>query len=500
MNLSLFWRKSPYPVLLYLLSLITELALGYFIADKYFVLLLIIGLCFNLIFEKCVSKSHWFQSRVIQKSFLYCKLVFVLTFFDKLLPMLSNKIDFILCLNASITCFSASILIHLLSNLSFGSKKNSILLCSNKSIYDLFSFFPLKAGFIIIYDNDNWYEELQMILKNNKIEKIYIDTQNKTSEVINKLNGAYFNTEINCLEIGNVSISKKIWNDNIPIFANDNKESHNFFGAKILIIGNNYNLILGFLEMSFKLECSSVNVITDCPKIKEKLKEVCKITLFSSDLHFKELDNKYSFDIIFDAYIIESYNFNIYRELIKEISNISKNKKALLSVVKQSPFLETWLLNTAKEFLLKKIFDNTYTLTTVVLRCGEFSFKNFLPNNLDDLIAMKNFKIQNSENIAYSAWKSLWSVEKGSFEILSNVDNQQNNIDTENMLRLFEKDLNTKLNFTMCDNYDISIKTEMLNTYFIKNEIKITNSIEQLVEKIFQKDNVTAEMIISALS
>ncbi|MFN9115082.1 MAG: hypothetical protein ACK5XN_33900, partial [Bacteroidota bacterium] len=294
--------------------------------------------------------------------------------------------------------FFVSIVLKLFLNIGYYKTENSVLFTSEESINKYFSLYPERVNSFIIKETENSFDLLKSNLEKNK-DKIIVDKFDNLNEILERLNGRYFNHDFTCLEVGNNDLFDYYWKKKKTKVVFDD-ESNNFFGARVLIIGNNEEIIFSFIEKCYQLECSSMILVTDSLQIQEKFSCVCKSIYFSSSLKFKDIEAKYPFDIIFDTYLIKSFNFSNYKIIIKELNDVIKNKKAIVSVVKNGILFEDWVLNTTKEIVLKKFYDSNYSLTSIVFRCGEFSSEKLFTTNTEKLKIFKNYYIQDSADIA----------------------------------------------------------------------------------------------------
>lgn len=492
----LFWKNKQnqfWP--LFFLSFCTEIFILFYFCGFKFLLIIFFLLPLHLLITSMIYKSFWIHSHIANSFFFYLKLISLTYIFKVFFPHTMKLFNVYSILLGCLFAFFVSIFLKLIFSIGFYKHSNTILFGSRENLEYLFNYFPSKVRKIISNQDVNYLDLIKKEIDNNA-QSILIDNLKNYIDIIGFLNGNFINLDYTCLEIGNKKPFDVFFEQNM-ISVEIETVTHNFFGARILIIGNNEELISSFIYQSYKLECTSVTLITDCYQIFQKFENICKSIFFEKDIKFRDIESKYAFDIIFDTYIIRNYNFRSYRAIFAELNDVIKNKKAIVSLTKQGIFFDEWLLNLSKEIILKKFYDNCYGLTLVSFRISEFSSSNFFETSKDKNILLQDFAIQNPESIAALAWKTLWTIEKGSFNILSHLEMNSKKISSKIPLRMFEIETKSKIQFEIFNHHSYD-SYQMLNKFFCKHE-NLNHQTKRLAEKMLTKEVITLEEIGKAI-
>lgn len=492
----IFWKKNRNEIAWQFISFLIETGIVLSLAGKYFTAFWVCLTPFKFFSVYFSFKSLWFNTQIFHSVFFYTKTGLLILALFRFFPEIFKNTPIERVLLACLLSFLVSIVIKLLTNIGFCNQNPSLLICSNHNLKNYFSLFPSIAKKIICVEEKNFIELVKIQIEKYSIKNISVDSLENSVKIIMGLNGSFPELNLTCLEIGNKNLFTAFF-ERFCSHSEEQKETHNFFGARVLIIGNNEELILYFIQKSYKLECSSLVLVTDCIKINEKFSGICKTVLFIKDVKFRDIENKYAFDIIFDTYIIRSYNFQNYRAMARELLEVIKNKKAIVSVVKNAMSVDEWLMNRAKEALLKKFHDTCYGLTVISFRCGEFTSKNFFINKEIHLV-FRDFLIQSPQDIADAAWKGLWNVEKGSINILGNVISDIKRVKSETIIKIHEIEMGQKISYEVFDHHSQD-SIEILNKDFVRYKVNFSMAIKTLADNVLDsKTVVTSEEIAKA--
>jgi len=486
----IFWSSNKqYFWICFILSLFLELGIFYKFSGLKMCLIFLILSPLNIVINKHLFRWNFFENTIASLSFFYVKLSCFIGLIFKFYPEMTSHLYFKSLFGCFFSFFIA-IIIRLIFRLNLVKKSSNLVFCKESNVENCASLYPKIIGEITTDPI-----EASKIIEEKKIDHIFIDTLKNLCIFLNNYNKKIYEfiktKKIQCLEVGNQSLIKVFFEQN-TYKVHEEENINNFFGARILIIGNNKEIISDLIRKSHDLESASVILLTDSYEIFQFFEDTCKTIFFNKDIKLREIESKYIFDIIFDTYIIKNHNFHSYRLILSELNEIIKNKKAIVSLMKKGILFEDWILNFAKEIILKKFYDNSYGLTVISYRIHEIYDENILPNQ-DFFILLKDFSIQTPENISYSIWKSLWSVEKGTFNILSNVEASRNIISTDVFANLYMLQHKQNSDYEIFDDtgYD---SYEILNTNFLKHK-NYLNNIKVLGDKLLEKGPISHEEI-----
>lgn len=122
--------------------------------------------------------------------------------------------------------------------------------------------------------------------------------------------------------------------------------------VNIMLISDDELIVEEFLILQKKFNYEKILIITTNTMVVLKYGAI----LFESGVVFNT-SIKYNIDIIFDAYMIHSGNFTVYRKIVSDIFKLSKTKICIISLNRTSVLLENFILSMSKEILWKKLSE-----------------------------------------------------------------------------------------------------------------------------------------------
>lgn len=486
----LFWNKNTYNFLIVILSLIPESALIFsFAGIKPLVIMLALTPLYVFL-SYSLKENFNFQTHVAHSLFFYLKFVLASYTLNYFFPNMYT-LDVIKSAQIGSMAFSLNLFTKMFGFISIKKKNtNYILLCSDK--FRNFTHNLDSSLCKVFYSNHYSLNTFFKTIEKEQKKEIFVDTlQNFELALSHK---SLTNHKISCIECGNQDILKYFFAENSSRNPSIKDESAYFSGAKVLIIGNNESLIKSFIVKSLEYDCHSIILLSDSSEICENFSKICRTIHYGKDFKFKEMESKFQVDIIFDTFIIKTHNFATYRAIAKDLSENIKNKKAIISLKQKGVNVEDWLLNSSKELIVKKLYDNTFGLTAMSYTIGEFE-PNTSIINIENPVIFEEFYIQNVDEIASKSWYLINNIEKSSFNSVGNITNQ--NIKSERFIRLLAQSKGVQVSYETFE--AAKEEFELINSLFIRYKVNFSHFAKSLTEEILEKNPVNYEDIARAI-